>query len=108
MDALIFFSFSISFLVMSIQLFRNKWLMLISGYNTMLKEERDKIEIRPFAIADARAMAATSLLMCVYGINSLGLSISNAYMLIAFIISWTLFIWSLISIFKLMFKNQSK
>ena len=40
MDALIFFSFSISFLVMSIQLFRNKWLMLISGYNTMLKEER--------------------------------------------------------------------
>ena len=108
METLVFFSFSISFLIISIQLFRNKWLMLISGYNTMLKEERDKIDVRPYAIADAKAMAATSLLMCVYGINSLGLSISNAYMLIAFIISWTLFIWSLISIFKLMFKNQSK
>lgn len=40
--------------------------MLISGYNTMLKEERDKIDVRPYAIADAKAMAATSLLMCVW------------------------------------------
>ncbi len=35
METLVFFSFSISFLIISIQLFRNKWLMLISGYNTM-------------------------------------------------------------------------
>ncbi|WP_276799197.1 DUF3784 domain-containing protein [Fannyhessea vaginae] len=66
METLVFFSFSISFLIISIQLFRNKWLMLISGYNTMLKEERDKIDVRPYAIADAKAMAAGSLLMCVW------------------------------------------
>ena len=79
MEALVFFSFSISFLIISIQLFRNKWLMLISGYNTMLKEERDKIDVRPYAIADAKGMAATSLLMCVYGINSLDLTILRVY-----------------------------
>lgn len=106
METLVFFSFSISFLVISIQLFRNKWLMLISGYNTMLKEERDKIDVRPYAIADAKTMAATSLLMCVYGINSLGLTISSEYILVAFIISWILFIWSLISMFALVFKSQ--
>lgn len=106
MDTLVFFSFSISFLIISIQLFRNKWLMLISGYNTMLKEERDKIDVRPYAIAAAKAMATGSLLMCVYGINSLGLTISNEYILITFIISWILFIWSLLSILALVFKSQ--
>lgn len=106
METLVFFSFSISFLIISIQLFRNKWLMLISGYNTMLKEERDKIDVRPYAIAEAKTMAATSLLMCVYGINFLGLPISSEYILIAFIISWILFIWSLISMFALVFKSQ--
>lgn len=106
MESLVFFSFSISFLIISIQLFRNKWLMLISGYNTMLKEERDKIDVRPYAIAEAKTMAATSLLMCVYGINFLDLTISSEYILIAFIISWILFIWSLISMFALVFKSQ--
>lgn len=106
MDTLIFFSLSISLLVMSIQLFRNKWLMLISGYNTMPKEERDKIEIRPYAIAVARIMATTSLLLCIYGINTLGLNISSEYILIALIISWISFIWSLLSMLKLIFKNQ--
>lgn len=106
METLVFFSFSIFLLIISIQLFRNKWLMLISGYNTMLKEERDKIDVRPYAIADAKAMATGSLLMCVYDINSLGLTISSEYILIAFIISWILFIWSLISMFALVFKSQ--
>lgn len=106
METLVFFSFSISFLIISIQLFRNKWLMLISGYNTMLKEERDKIDVRPYAIADAKAMAAGSLLMCVYGLNSLDLTILREYILVAFIISWILFIWSLISMFALVFKSQ--
>lgn len=106
MESLVFFSFSISFLIISIQLFRNKWLMLISGYNTMLKEERDKIDVRPYAIAEAKTMAAVSLLMCVYGINFLGLTISSEYILIAFIISWILVIWSLISMFALVFKSQ--
>lgn len=90
---------------MSIQLFRNKWLILIAGYNTTPKEERDKIEIRPYAIAVAQSMATTSLLMCICGVNSLGLKIPRELILIAFIISWTLFIWSLLSVLKLIFKD---
>ena len=65
MDTLVFFSFSVLFLVMSIQLFRNKWLMLIAGYNTMPKDDRDKIEIRPYAIA-LQSLWQLPVYLCVF------------------------------------------
>ncbi|UQF77784.1 MAG: DUF3784 domain-containing protein [Lancefieldella parvula] len=103
MDKLCFFSASILLMLISIQWYRNKWLMLMSGYNTMPEEERKKIDIRPYAIAGSRSMASGSLLMCIYGINTLELSIAKEYILTALIISWMLCIWSIISILKLNF-----
>ena len=105
MDTLIFFTLSALLLVISIQLYRNKWLLLMSGYNTMPKEEREKIDIRPYAVTAARNMATTSLLLCIYGINTLDLNISKEFILIASIISWMLYVWSFISMLKLIFKK---
>lgn len=105
MATLIFFSFSALLLLISIQLFRNKWLLLIAGYNTLTREEREKFNIRPYAIAVSRFMAATSLLVFVYGIDTLNLNILNKYILIAYVIAWMLFIWTFLRMLKLVFKK---
>ncbi|GCF92848.1 hypothetical protein NRIC_07390 [Enterococcus florum] len=45
-DYFLLFSMMIALLIAGIQLLRGKWLMLIAGYNTMTKEERQKVNGR--------------------------------------------------------------
>ncbi len=105
METLIFFSLSVLLFVVSIQLFRNKWLMLLAGYNTLSKDERNKIDIKPYVKVIVWNLASAGAVLLAYGIGSLKLEVPHVYLTTLYVLTWSSYIISLINLLRFAIKH---
>lgn len=105
METLIFFSISALLFIVSIQLFRNKWLMLLAGYNTLSKDERNKIDIKPYVKVIVWNLASAGAVLLAFGIDSLKLEVPYVVLTTLYVLTWASYIISLINLLRFTIKH---
>ena len=106
MKTLIFFSISVLLFIVSIQLIRNKWLMLLAGYNTLSKDERNKIDIKPYVKVIVWNLASAGAVLLTFGIDSLKFKVPYVDLTTIYILTWSSYIISLINLLRFAIKHS--